>query len=238
MSAPMSAKSTQNSYGQFCPVAMAAEIFCTRWTALVLRELMAGSRRFNEIRRGLPRISPTLLSKRLKELEVAGLVAAHKTGKSAIEYELTDAGEDLRGVVQSLGSWGHRWIESKLTLKNLDPTLLMWDMRRNIAADALPARRCTVRFVYPELSKPRQSYWLVAAGGQVELCMVDPGFEVNLSIRASLRSMTAVWMGLSTLKQEVEAGNIEIEGEKALERSMPRWFSLNPLAKEKRLASR
>jgi DNA-binding HxlR family transcriptional regulator len=233
----MNIKITQNTYGQFCPVAMAAEIFCTRWTALVLRELMAGSQRFNELKRGLPRISPTLLSKRLKELEAAGLIAARRNGKSGTEYELTKAGEDLRGVVVSLGSWGQRWIESKLTLKNLDPTLLMWDMRRNIAADALPARRCTVKFVYPELSKARQSYWLVVDGGEVELCMVDPGFDVNLSIRASLRSMTAVWMGLSTLRQEIEAGNIEVDGDKALARSMPSWFSLNPLAKEKRLTS-
>jgi DNA-binding HxlR family transcriptional regulator len=230
-------KDKQNSYGQFCPVAMAAEIFCSRWTALVLRELMSGSVRFSEIRRGMPRISPTLLSKRLKELEAAELIVSRKSGKGAVEYRLTPAGDDLRGVVDRLGRWGHRWIESKVSLKNLDPTLLMWDMRRNISADALPADRCTVKFVYPELAKPRQCYWLVVEGGEVELCMVDPGRDVNLNIRSSLRSMTSVWMGLSTLRQEIEAGNIEITGEKALERSMPGWFKLNPLAKLERMAS-
>src|SRR5438128_922949 len=113
---------------------MAAEIICSRWTALVLRELLSGSIRFNDLRRGVPRMSPTLLSKRLKELEEAGVIAMHATGKAgAPEYRLTQAGEDLRGVIMSLGGWGQRWIESSLTLKNLDPSLLMWDMRRNIA---------------------------------------------------------------------------------------------------------
>lgn len=233
----MSGQIKRNTYGQFCPVAMAAEIFCSRWTALILRELMSGSTRFNDIRRGMPRMSPTLLSKRLKELEQAGLITATKCGRGTVEYQLTAAGAGLREVVYSLGVWGHRWIESKLTLKNLDPTLLMWDMRRNITAGALPARRCTVRFDYPELAKPKQSYWLVVDGGEVELCMIDPGFDVDLRIRSSLRCMTAVWMGLTSLAKEIEAGNVEITGERALERSMPAWFRLNPLAKQQRIAS-
>ena len=146
------------SYGQFCPVAMAAEIICSRWTALVLRELLCGSTRFNDLRRGVPRMSPTLLSKRLKELERAGVIVAVPTGQpGVVEYQLTEAGEDLRGIVMSLGIWGQRWVESQLSLKNLDPSLLMWDMRRSLDPTPLPPRRCTIKFLYPELPTAKRS---------------------------------------------------------------------------------
>jgi DNA-binding HxlR family transcriptional regulator len=141
------------SYGQFCPVAMAAEVVCTRWTPLILRELVAGSMRFNDLRRGLPRISPTLLSKRLKELEGAGVVQhAHSPQDGNGEYRLTPAGEELKAIIFELGIWGQRWIETQTSLKNLDPSLLMWDMRRNIDPNPLPPRRCVIQFLYLELS--------------------------------------------------------------------------------------
>jgi DNA-binding HxlR family transcriptional regulator len=214
---------------------MASEIVCSRWTALVLRELLSGTTRFNDLRRGLPRMSPTLLSKRLKELEEAGVIATHATGQaSAVEYKLTQAGEDLRDVIMSLGVWGQRWVESSLSLKNLDPSLLMWDMRRNLVPSSLPDRRCTLEFVYPDLGAGQKLWWLVIDGGKVDLCKIDPGFDVDLYVRSSLRSMTAVWMGVSTLKAEVEAGNIELTGEKAIARSMHQWLGLSPFAKEKR----
>lgn len=227
------------SYGQFCPVAMAAEIVCSKWTPLVLRELLSGSTRFNDLRRGVPRMSPTLLSKRLKELEQAGVISARASGRSGVtEYRLTAAGEDLRGMIMSLGSWGQRWIESSLTLKNLDPSLLMWDMRRNIVPTSLPDRRCTVQIVYPELSAGRNTWWLVIERGEVDLCSVDPGFEVDLYVRSSLRSMTAVWMGHTTLKAEIDIGRIELTGDKAIARSMHGWLGLSLFAREKpRMAS-
>jgi DNA-binding HxlR family transcriptional regulator len=218
---------------------MAAEIVCSRWTALVLRELLSGTTRFNDLRRGVPRMSPTLLSKRLKELEGAGVIAARATGQAGVvEYTLTPAGEDLRDVIMSLGVWGQRWIESSLSLKNLDPSLLMWDMRRNLAPAALPDRRCTVKFDYPEPSAGRKSWWLVVDGGKVDLCSVDPGYDVDLYVRSSLRSMTAVWMGVATLQAEIDAGNIALTGDQAVARSMHGWLGLSPFAKEKsRVAS-
>lgn len=231
----MSERAEQGSYGQFCPVAMAAEIVCSRWTALVVRELLCGSTRFNDLRRGVPRMSPTLLSKRLKELEGAGVIMARKTSQPGVfEYKLTEAGEELRGIIMSLGVWGQRWVESSLSLKNLDPSLLMWDMRRNLAPRLLPDRRCTIKFVYPELSTGRKAWWLVIEDGQVDLCGVDPGYEVDVHVRSSLHSMTAVWMGISTLKNELEAGNITLTGDKAVARSMHHWLGLSPFAKEKR----
>ena len=174
----MSNQAEGGSYGQFCPIAMASEIVCSRWTALVLREMLCGSTHFNDLRRGLPRMSPTLLSKRLKELEQAGVIAQRRTGRAGgAEYELTEAGKDLRGVIMSLGLWGHRWIESSISLKNLDPSLLMWDIRRNIAPASLPDRRCIVHFIYPELSAGRKLWWLVIEAGDVDLCYVDPGLR-------------------------------------------------------------
>jgi DNA-binding HxlR family transcriptional regulator len=213
---------------------MAAEVFCSRWTALVVREMLCGSTRFNDLRRGVPRMSPTLLSKRLKELEDAGVIIAHKTKQPGIlEYKLTEAGEELRGIIMSLGVWGQRWVESSVSLKNLDPSLLMWDMRRNISPAPLPDRRCTVKFLYPELSVGRKAWWLVIEDGNVDLCGVDPGYEVDLHVRSSLQSMTSVWMGVSTLKSEIEAGNIALTGDRALARSMQEWLRLSTFAKEK-----
>jgi DNA-binding HxlR family transcriptional regulator len=235
----MSDQAEPGSYGQFCPIAMATEIICSRWTVLVLREMLCGSTRFNDIRRGVARMSPTLLSKRLKELVGAGIITAIPAGRTgAAEYKLTKAGEDLRGVIMSIGIWGQRWVESSVSLKNLDPSLLMWDMRRNLTPEPLPARRCTVKFMYPELSAGRNSWWLVIVGGEVDLCGVDPGYDVDLYVNSKLRSMTAVWMGHSTLKAEIEAGNIELTGNKAIARSMHGWLGLSPFAKERsRIAS-
>jgi DNA-binding HxlR family transcriptional regulator len=229
----------QGSYGQFCPVAMAAEIICSRWTALILREMLCGTTRFNDLRRGVPLMSPTLLSKRLKELTEAGVIAVKRTGQQGVvEYKLTEAGEDLRGVIMSLGTWGQRWVESSLSLKNLDPSLLMWDMRRHLVPALLPDRRCTVKFSYPELGGSRKSWWIVNEGGEVDLCSVDPGYDIDLYVSSSLHSMTAVWMGVSTLKAEIEAGNITLTGDKAVARSMQQWLGLSPFAAEKsRVAS-
>jgi DNA-binding HxlR family transcriptional regulator len=222
-------------YGQFCAVAIAAEIVCSKWTPLLLRELLSGSTRFSDLRRGLPRMSPTLLSRRLKELEKTGVVSARAAGRPrAVEYKLTAAGEELRDVIMSLGTWGQRWIDSSITLKNLDPSLLMWDMRRNITPISMPRDKCTVQFVYPELRAGHDSWWLTIDGRDVDLCRVDPGYDVDLYVESTLRSMTAVWMGHATLKAEIEAGNITLTGDRAIARSIHDWLGLNVFAREAR----
>ena len=232
--------SEHGSYGQFCPVAMAAEIFCSRWTPLILREMYCGTTRFNDLRRGVPRMSPSLLSKRLVEMREAGIieeVAAKKGGGT--EYQLTPAGEDLKPIVMSLGFWAQRWVESKLSLKKLDPSLLMWDMRRWLDPKPLPKRRCTIAYYFPETELARQKYWLVIEpDGKVDLCNSDPGFEVDLFVTGSLRAMTAVWMGVTTVKKEVEARELELQGDAAIASAMQDWLGLSPFAKEKsRLAA-
>jgi DNA-binding HxlR family transcriptional regulator len=225
------------SYGQFCPVAMAAEIFCTRWTPLILRELVAGSTRFNDLKRGVPRISPTLLSKRLKQLEEAGVVERVKSADEASEYRLTPAGNDLKTVVLDLGFWGQRWIEAQSSLKNLDPSLLMWDMRRNLDPTPMPQPRAVIQIVYPELKRGARSWWLVIANGETDLCKVDPGFEVDLYISTDLRTMTAIWMGLTSVRSEVDAGHMHLTGNEKLKNAIQQWLGLSPFAVERKLVN-
>jgi DNA-binding HxlR family transcriptional regulator len=214
---------------------MAAEIVCSRWTALVLRELLSGTTRFNDLRRGVPLMSPSLLSKRLKELEETGVIVTVPTGQpGVVEYKLTEAGEDLRPVVMSLGIWGQRWIDSSLSLKNLDPALLMWDMRRSLDPRPLPNRRCTIQFLFPDVQPAKRSWWLVVdSGGKVDLCLTNPGFEIDLYVTSPLRNMTAIWMGFTTVFKEVEEGKVELIGDTELARSMQTWLGLSPFAKEK-----
>lgn len=224
-------------YGQFCPVAMAAEVLCTRWTVLILRELFAGSTRFNELRKGVPLMSPTLLSKRLKELETAGVLERTRTNEPGVySYRLTEAGRDLQSIVFGMGFWGQRWVDKQSTLRNLDPSLLMWDMRRNLDLTPMPDRRCVIQFLYPELAK-RQRWWLVIDKGTADLCLTDPGFDVDLYVVTDLRTMTAIWMGLTTVRAEMQAGRVELTGDANLKRSMQVWLGLSPFAKEKKLVA-
>jgi DNA-binding HxlR family transcriptional regulator len=227
----------EGSYNQFCPVSMASEILCTRWTMLVLRELVSGSTRFNELRRGLPRMSPALLSKRLRDLEAAGIVTRTPRGRGAdrYEYALTEAGRDLTPVVMAVGSWGQKWVTTKSALDNLDPNLLMWDMRRNIDADPMPARRSIIQFIYNDLPKTKRNWWLIVEPGEeVDLCSIDPGFDVDLYVVTDLRTMTAIWMGYVALAQAQRDGKLSLTGDRQLESRMHAWLRLSPFAKLER----
>lgn len=221
----------RGGYGQFCPVSMASEMLCSRWTTLVIRELLCGSTRFNELRRSLPKMSPALLSKRLKELEQSGVVTTTRKPSGTLEYRLSEAGEELRPLIVGLGNWAQRWMESRLSLKNLDPSLLMWDIRRGLDAGHLPSRRCTIQFLYPELKTDQKRWWLVIEKGNVDLCNFDPGYELDLQIRSSLRSMTAIWMGLLSIRDAANAGELDLEGDPSIARTMPDWLGLSIFAK-------
>jgi len=219
---------------------MAAEVLCTRWTVIVLREMLAGSTRFNDLRRGVPRMSPGLLSQRLKELEEAGVVTRVRVkGEIGVfEYQLTLAGRDLHSLIESIGVWGQRWIEGAPTLQNLDPQLLMWDMRRNLDPTPMPARRSVIQFVYPELRATQRDWWLIVAPGQsVDLCSIDPGLEVDLQISADLKTMTAIWLGLDSVRNAATTRRLTLTGDKKLASTMQAWLGLSPFAKEaKRVA--
>jgi DNA-binding HxlR family transcriptional regulator len=225
---------SDGSYNQFCPVSMAAEIICSRWTLLVLRELVLGSTRFNELRRGLPSMSPALLSKRLKDLESAGIVR-HSSGKrdsGALEYRLTEAGNQLRPIIEAIGVWGHRWVTTEATLKNLDANLLMWDIRRNINADPMPRGRNTVQFIFKDRPASERNYWLIVEeGNEVDLCLVDPGFDVDLYVTTDLRTMTEIWLGYTAIGPLSGDGTFIVTGNSKLAADLRKWLKLSPFAK-------
>ena len=220
-------------YNQFCPVAMAAEILCNRWTMVLLRELCAGSTRFNDLRRGVPRMSPALLSKRLSELCEAGVLERVKVRNAPeiFEYQLTAAGRELAPVVEAVGIWGQRWVDSELSLKKLDVSLLMWDMRRGLNIDPLPRRKLNIQFIFSDQIMARRNWWLlVDQDSGIDLCSVDPGFDVDLHVRCDLRSMTAIWMGLDTVRNAVDDGRLDLIGDKDVAHNMQAWLGLSPFA--------
>ena len=224
----------EGSYSQFCPVAMAAEILCTRWTVVLLRELVAGSTRFNELRRGVPRMSPALLSKRLKDLEVAGVVARTplQGDPDLYEYRLTAAGQELRRVVEAVGEWGQRWVSTEASLGKLDVNLLMWDMRRNIDTKPMPVRRSVIQVIYTDLPEVRRNWWLLVDPAEgIDLCSVDPGFDVDLYLVTDLRTMTEIWMGYTPLARAKADGRLVVTGGSALEANLHSWLALSPFAR-------
>lgn len=226
-----------SSYYQFCPVAMAAEILCTRWTMVLVRELVAGSTRFNDLRRGVPRMSRTLLSQRLRELEAAGIVERKPVpGSQSVDYTLTQAGKDLFPVVEAFGLWGQKWVKSAPSLENLDVSLLMWDMRRNLDPTPLPKARTVLQFHFHDLPKSDSDWWLVVEpSGNTNLCLTDPGFDVDLFVTTDLRTMTEVWMGLTTVS--AASGRFDLDGHRDIAATMQEWLGLSPFASQRKLAS-
>jgi DNA-binding HxlR family transcriptional regulator len=225
---------SESSYNQFCPVAMAAEILCARWTMVLLRELVAGSTRFNELRRGVPRMSPALLSKRLKDLETAGIVVRRRMAGEAdlFEYALSDSGRELEPVIMAVGVWGHRWIETEASLRNLDVNLLMWDMRRNIDPTPMPPGRSIIQVIFGDQSQATRNWWLIVMpDGAVDLCSVDPGFDVDLYLSTDLRTMTEIWMGYIPISRAKDDGRFKVTGNRQLESKMDIWLSLSRFAK-------
>ncbi len=217
-----------SSYHQFCPVAKAMELLDERWTMLIVRELVTGSQHFNELRRGVPRMSPTLLSKRLSQLVRAGIAERH-TDDGDVRYTLTTAGRELQPVVEALGTWGIRWI-GEIGDEDLDPKLLLWDMHRNIDHHAVPAGRTTIHFTFPGTPARSRYWWLVITAGQADVCDADPGFPVTITITAILWHLVQVWRGDLDWHTALRTGNITITGPEELRRSVPRWFTLSAFA--------
>jgi DNA-binding HxlR family transcriptional regulator len=217
-------------YGQFCPVARGAEIFGERWTPLIIRELLCGSTRFNDIRRGVPRLSATLLTQRLRKLEECGVVERVKSGVSA-EYRLTAAGEELRPIVLAIGHWGARWIGSRLKRDQLDAGFLMWDIRRFARRELFPSgRRIVVQFHLKDARRGETMWWLVAASGEVDLCRDDPGYEVTLIVEATVRALTEIWTGDAMPEQAMARGEIRILGQARDARNVWRWIGVSTFA--------
>jgi DNA-binding HxlR family transcriptional regulator len=209
-------------YGQFCPVAKAMELLDERWTMLVIRELLCGSRHFNALRRGVPRMSPTLLSARLRTLVRAGVVERYDEGRQ-VTYTLTPAGEELRPIVEALGRWGLRWVP-ELGDEDLDPHLLMWDLHRNVDVTAVPAGRTVLHFSFSDVAREERNWWVVITPDDVDLCRFDPGHPVTASVETDLRTLTRVWRGELTWAQSQRSGDLRVTGPSHVARNLPRWL--------------
>jgi DNA-binding HxlR family transcriptional regulator len=216
------------SYQQFCPVSRGAEIFAERWTPLIVRELLNGSHRFSELQLGLPRISRNLLTQRLDSLVRAGVIERRPAERGrGYTYHLTPAGEELRPVVEALGSWGYRWGGTELPSRQLNPVLLMWFIRRRVQVKALRRALTVVRF---DFRRPRRSFWLRIEPPAVDLCFTDEGFDVELAVDADLAALTAVWLGRLGLAEAIAAGSIRLDGDEDARPLFGRWFGLSPFA--------
>jgi DNA-binding HxlR family transcriptional regulator len=220
-----------SSYGQFCPVAQALEVVGERWSLLIIRELLCGSYRFNELLNGVPLMSRSLLAQRLRSLEEAGLVARQARGSGqTFEYSLTPAGRELEPIIHGLGHWGQRWVRRQRDAKDIDPVLLMWDLRRNLDPTRLPESNTVVMFWFRDAPSKRSRYWLKIERPDVDLCVTNPGFEVALTVETTLRTMAGVWMGELDVRDALRAGAIELKGAARLTRSFPSWLLLSPFA--------
>ena len=225
-------------YGQFCPIAIACEILAERWTPLILRELMMGKTQFNELMRGLPLISRTLLSQRLRELAEAGLVQRiPKTSGRGYEYHLTPSGQEVEPLIIQMGEWGRRWVYPQVMKRDLDPGLLMWDIHQRVNTSSLPEKRTIVQFelrnfpqTLPSASGAMKRWWLVFDKPDVQLCLTDPGYEVDMVVKADLYALTRVWMGEVTFKDALRNRSITMMGSPGLVKKFPAWFKLSVFA--------
>lgn len=218
------------SYGQFCPMAKAAEILCERWSLIIIRELIAGSRHFNDLRRGVPLMSPSLLSNRLKQLEAAGVITRTQDERG-VGYDLTPAGAELRPMVELMAGWGAKWVRRRVSRDDLDASLLMWDIRRQVDPLRFPRdRRIVVHFQFRDAPSGKRAWWLISQHDSVDLCLEDPGFDVDVEVQAPLHVMTAVWMRDVTFRAAVNSLGLTVSGERDICRRLPEWLGTSALA--------
>jgi DNA-binding HxlR family transcriptional regulator len=219
-------------YGQFCPVALAAEVLAERWTPLIIRELLMGSTRFNDLQRGLPRMSPSLLAQRLRQLQFAGVLDRRRGEGGGLEYHLTPSGRELFPIIEGMGLWAQRWLRHELAdVPNLDPDLLMWDIRRNVLKHVkFERQRYVAAFQLVGAPINRRRYWLVFERGYVDLCYKDPGFDVDLFVEADLRTLTEIWLGHVTIDDAVRKDLLRFEGARRNVAAFRSWFALSMFA--------
>ncbi len=223
-----------SSYGQYCPLALATELLCRRWTILVVSRLIDGCTTFNEIHQGVPKISPSLLSTRLSELEHAGLVTRRKLrGESRYRYEPTEAARELTELIDGLAVWGQQWARD-MKLDDLDPAFLAWSMSLRMNTDAMPTGRTVIEFEFTGTPAALRRFWLVNNDGKVDMCLKDPGFESDLYVESDLHLFVEAWRGFRDLRQEIRSGKIRLTGPRKLKASFADWLLLSALAPYRR----
>ncbi len=222
--------SMAKGYGQYCPLSLAAELLCQRWTVLVVSRLLDGCCRFNEIARGVPRMSPTLLSRRLTELEQAGIIETRARGdKTGREYLLTEAGRELEPLIEGLAIWGQHWARN-MTDDDLDPAFLVWSMHLRINTDTMPPGQTVIEFQFAGAPTDCRRFWLIHRSDAVEMCLKDPQLDVDLLVSADLRVFVEAWRGFRDFRQEIRAGRITVQGPEDLRQKFPDWLRLSALA--------
>lgn len=223
------------SYGQYCPLSLAAELLCQRWTVLVISRVIDGCHRFNDIRRGIPRISPSLLARRLRELEEVGILRGEDHGEGRWrEYHLTQAGSELEPVVNHLAVWGQRWGRD-MVAEDLDPGFLVWSMHTRLNLDAMPEGRTVIGFRFSGAPEDCTEFWLVNDNGKPEMCLKDPGYPVDVWVKSDLLLFIETWRGFRDLRDEIHSGRIRVSGSRALRRQLPDWLLGSSLAVVPRL---
>jgi|RhiMethySRZTD1v2_1073278.scaffolds.fasta_scaffold250149_2 DNA-binding HxlR family transcriptional regulator len=213
-------------YSQFCPVSKTAEVLGEKWALLIVRELVLGATRFSQIQRAIPRMSPTILNKRLAELQTHGVIVRKRIPQQkGFEYHLTESGRELYPLILQMAQWGMRWARSTMTDDELDVELLMADVQRRLDPSKLPGGRTVLKFNYTDL-RDFAEWWIKISGGNVELCLDDPGGEVDVYFTTTLRTMTEVWMGDVSLRKAQADGRLRIVGASTLLRRIGSWFPL------------
>ncbi len=225
------------SYGQYCPLALAAELLCRRWTILVISRVIDGARNFNEIHDGVPKISPSLLSTRLSELEHAGLLVRRKMQRgNRYRYEPTEAAMELAELIDQMAIWGQHWSRD-MDMDDLDPAFLAWSMSLRMNTEAMPEGRTVVEFEFSGTPTEFRRFWLVNNDGKVDMCLKDPGYETHLLVRSDMRRFVEAWRGFRDLREEIRSGKIRLAGPRQLVTSFPDWLLLSALAPYRRRVS-
>lgn len=220
------------SYGQFCPVAKAAELFCEKWTALIVRDLAAGATRFSELRRGVPLMSPTLLSRRLKQLEAEGVIERRRKARGrGYTYHLTEAGLEFAPLVVALGVWGQRWSRRELVEHEIDLGLLLWSMERSADPSAFQKEQTVISLQLSDQPAGKDQWWFVNRDNTCELCLEDLGFDVDLYLTTTLPDMIYIIRGDLSLTRALNDGRLEALGATATKRKLRSWLNISPLAK-------
>jgi DNA-binding HxlR family transcriptional regulator len=216
-------------YGRFCPVSLTTEVLADRWTPLIVRELVLGNTRFNDIARGLPGISRSLLVQRLRHLERRGVIERWPVpGGQGSEYLLTPAGKDLEGIIDAFGRWAIEWLFEELSPHEVPPHTLMWWMHRRTDPAQFPPGRVMLEFAF--VDPEPLSVWLVLEHGEVSVCRAHPGFDTDLVLRASTAAFSDLFNGVHTWAESLRTGAIEVSGPRRLVRALPSWFLWSPWA--------
>lgn len=224
-------------YGQYCPLALAAELLGERWTILIAMQLTEGVTRFNDLQRALPKISPTTLAARLRTLEDAEVVTRTRGRSGEIEYLITPGGKELEPILNDLAFWGQRWARD-MEPDDLDPEFLAWSMHNRMNLDAMPKGRVAVEFEFSGV--PRRlcrRFWILKRDDRLDVCIRHPGYEIDLRVHSDLRRFVEAWRGIRSLEAELRSGGIRLEGSPELKRGFPRWLLLSSAAHVERYRS-